>query len=58
MWWDPEGQAANSDKRGCYRAILGGKRFISASPPPGDPTAQKNSADPCSTFVGATLIGA
>ena len=58
MWWDPESTAPNSDTPGCYRAVLGGRRFIGPTPPEGDPTEQKNpSSDPCSTYVGGVTIG-
>ena len=58
MWWDPDSTVPDGERPGCYRAVLGGRRFIGPSPPPGDPTAQKNSADdPCNTYVGGVSIG-
>ena len=58
MWWDPDTTAPNGNQPGCYRAVLGGRRFIGPSPPPGDPTQQKDpAADPCGTHAGGAGIG-
>ena len=59
MWWDPDTTPPNGEKPGCYRAVLGGKRFIGPTPPAGDPTEQKNpAADPCGTYIGGASFGA
>ena len=53
MWLDQDRLTGTSDQPGCYRAVLGGRRFLGASPPPGDPLEQKRPEDPCHTYVGS-----
>ena len=58
MWWDPDSEPPNDEQPGCYRAVLGGRRFIGPSPPGGDPTEQKQPGqDPCSSYIGGIRIG-
>jgi hypothetical protein len=57
-WWDREGAPPGSNNRpGCWRMVLGGRRFIAGRWPGGDVAAQRRrGSDVCNNYAGDFLI--
>lgn len=52
MWWDPNGQIRGWSGTGCYRNVVGGKRYLEGKWPPGDVLAQKSvQQDQCNGYT-------
>ena len=56
MWWDSNGRAPGSQQAGCWRMVEGGKRYLTATWPPGDVMAQRTPNDPCNNYGAGFLI--
>jgi hypothetical protein len=56
MWWDSNGRAPGSQQAGCWRMVEGGKRYLTATWPPGDVLAQRTPNDPCNNYGAGFLI--
>ena len=56
MWWDSAGRAPGSQQAGCWRMVEGGKRYLTATWPPGDVMAQRKPDDPCNNYGAGFLI--
>jgi hypothetical protein len=51
MWYDPKGQIQGWSGSGCWRNVLGGKRFLEDRWPPGNVDAQRSSKDICNGYT-------
>jgi hypothetical protein len=50
-WWDTAGQSPLSSQPGCWRMVLGGRRFLPGGFPSGNLDAQRQAgSDPCNSF--------
>ena len=54
MWWDSAGRAPAA-KAGCWRMVEGGKRYLTATWPPGD-VGPAQAHDPCNNYGAGFLI--
>jgi len=46
--WDADGEAPGDNRPGCWRAIQGGKRYLTGEHPPGNINAHITGQEPCS----------
>ena len=56
MWWDRTGKPPSSNQPGCWRMVLGGRRFIAGRWPDGNVDVQRRTGDPCNNHAGNLLI--
>jgi hypothetical protein len=55
-WWDRTGTAPDAQSPGCWRMVLGGRRFIADKWPQGDVEAQRRDGDPCNNHSGRVFL--
>jgi hypothetical protein len=55
MYWDPNAQAPNNAKIGCWRMVFDAKRFLTGTFPTGDPGKERAPSDPCNGFNGSAF---
>jgi hypothetical protein len=56
MFWDPDGKAPGASQNGCWRMPEGGKRYLTATWPPGDAIAQRRPDDVCNSYAAGLLL--
>ncbi len=57
MWWDAGPVPPNGSNPGCWRMVVGGRRFLEGQFPAQDVKTMRNpSADPCNGYGGFALL--